>query len=148
VNIGGLDAGVDETVFVEKIERGEDGGQHATGFVRREGATRQKLAEIFVGTFGDDVEAGRAVNSAAAKMVDAKKSRMRKSSGGAPMIELKIAGGRIFGDEFYGCVGGRIAGARRFVGGEENRGVLRDAEKFAEREAAVRELAQKMLCCC
>jgi hypothetical protein len=31
---------------------------------------------------------------------------------------------------------------------EEDGGILRDAEKFAEREAAVRELAEKMLRCC
>jgi hypothetical protein len=98
VNIGRLYAGVDETTFVEKIECGKDGGEHAAGFVGREGAAREKLAEIFVGAFGDDVEAGRAVDGAAAEMADAKKSGMGKSSGCAPVFELQVGGGRVFGN--------------------------------------------------
>ena len=58
----------------------------ATGFVGRERATREKLAEVFVGAFGDDVEARRAVDGAAAKMMDAKKSGMRKGGGCAPVF--------------------------------------------------------------
>ena len=98
VDVGRLDAGVDETVFVKKIQRGEDGGEHAAGFLRRECAAREKLAEIFVGAIGDDVEARRAVDGAAAEMMDAKKSGMRKSSSGAPVVELEIGSGRVFGN--------------------------------------------------
>jgi hypothetical protein len=98
VNVGRLDACVDETAFVEKIERGEDGGEHAAGFVRRESATREKLAEIFVGAFGDDVQALGTVYGAAAEMVDAKKSGMRESSGDAPVFELQVGGGGVFGN--------------------------------------------------
>src|SRR5205085_5342903 len=76
-----------------------------------------------------------------------KQSRMRKSSGGAPALELQIGSGGVFGDEFDGGVGRGIAGLSGFYSREEHGGILRDAEKFAEREAAVRELAQKMLCC-
>ena len=138
---------MDETAFVKKIQRGEDRCEHTAGFVRRERAAREKLTEIFVGAIGDDVEARRAVDGAASEMMDAKKSGMRKSSGGAPVTELEIGSGRIFGNQFYGDVGSRVAGLHGFRGKEDCR-ILRDTEKLAERETAVRELAQEMLRCC
>ena len=148
VNVGRLQSTVDETVFMKKIERGKNRGEHAAGFVRRERAARKKLAEIFVGELGDDVEAGSAVQRAAAEMENAKKSGVRKSCGGAPVFELQVGGGGIFGNEFEGNVGSGIAGVSGLVRAEEDGGIFGDAEKFAERETAVRELTQKMLRCC
>jgi len=98
VNVGRLYAGVDETVFVKKIQRGEDRSEHTAGFVRCERAAREKLAKIFVSAIGDDVEAGRAVNGAAAEMMDAKKPGMREGSGCAPVVELEIGSGRVLGN--------------------------------------------------
>jgi len=89
---------MDEAAFVKKIERGQDGREHTAGFIRCERAAREKLAEIFVGAIGDDVQAMGTVNGAAAEMVDAKKSRMRESGSSAPVIELEIGSGRIFGN--------------------------------------------------
>ena len=63
------------------------------------------------------------------------------------MFELRFRGGRFFGDEFDGGVGSGIARMVRAAVGEEDRGIGRDAEKFAERKAAVCELAEKMLSC-
>ena len=99
------------------------------------------MAEIFVGEFGDDVQARCAVNRAAAKMKNAQKSRMRESGSGAPTVELNVGVGRIFRDELDRGVGCGIAGPRGFAGSEKYGGVRRDAEKFAEREAAVCKLA-------
>jgi len=141
VNIRWLESGVDEAVSVQKIERRQNRGEHAAGFLSCERAARKELAEVFVGEFGDDVEAGRAVNRAAAKMKNLKQSRMRESGGGAPAIELNVGFRRILRDELDGGVGWRIAGTRRFGGGQKYGGVLSDAEKPAERETAVRELA-------
>jgi hypothetical protein len=124
VNVGRLQSTVDETVFMKKIERGKNSGEHAAGLVRRERAARKKLAEIFVGEFGDDVEAGSAVQRAAAEMENAKKSGVRKSRGGAPVFELKLGGGGIFGNEFERDVGSGIAGLGRFVRGEEDSGIF------------------------
>ena len=73
---------------------------------------------------------------------------MRKSGGGAPASELSVGGGGIFGDEFDGGVGSGVARTIGATVGEKDRGIRRDAEKFAEREAAVRELADEMLRCC
>jgi len=74
-------------------------------------------------------------------MKNAQKSRMRESGSGAPAFELKVGIGRTFGDELDRGVGRGIAGPRGFDGSQEYGRVRRDAEKFAEREAAVRELA-------
>ena len=98
VNVGRLQSTVDETVFMKKIERGKNRGKHAAGFVRSERAARKKLAEIFVGEFHNDVKAGSTVQRAAAEMENAKKSGMRKSRGSAPMFELQLGGGGIFGN--------------------------------------------------
>ena len=115
---------MDETVFMKKIERGKNRGEHAAGFVRRERAARKKLAEIFVGELGDDVEAGSAVQRAAAEMENAKKSGVRKSCGGAPVFELQVGGGGIFGNEFERDVGRGIAGVSRLVRAEEDGGIF------------------------
>jgi hypothetical protein len=80
-------------------------------------------------------------------MQDTEKSGMRKSSRRAPAVELHFGVGGIFGDEFDGGVGIRIAGAIGRNRGEEHGGVGGDAEKFAEPKAAVRKLAEKMLRC-
>ena len=136
---------MDETVFMQKIQRGKNRGQHSSGFVRRERAARKKLAQIFVGAFGNDVKAGSAVNYAAAKIKNAQESRMRESGGSAPVLELRVGARRIFGNEFDRGVNGSITGVRRFDRSEKYRRIWRDAEKFAERETAVRELAKKML---
>ena len=74
---------------------------------------------------------------------------MRERSSGAPARQLKFGSGGVFGDEFDGGVRSGIAGMFGASVGEKYSGVLRDAEKSAEREAAVRQLAQKMLsrCC-
>ena len=70
---------------------------------------------------------------------------MRESSGSAPVLQLSVGAGRIFGNEFDRGVNGSITGVRRFDRSEKYRRIWRDAEKFAERETAVRELAKKML---
>ena len=74
-------------------------------------------------------------------MKNAQKSRMLESSSGAPAFELNVGVGSIFGDELDRGVGCGIAGPRGFDGSQEYGRVRRNAEKFAEREAAVRELA-------
>jgi hypothetical protein len=140
VNVGRLESGVDHAIFMKEIERGKNCSEHAAGFVGRERAAGKKLAKIFVGEFGDDVEARRAVNDAAAEMKNAEQAGMRESRGGTPVVELKIGGCGIRGDEFDGGVEVRIAWSRRGGGGEEHGGIGRDAEKFAERETAVRDL--------
>lgn len=57
VNVGRPEPGVNESIFMQKIERGKNCGEHAASFVRCERAARKKLAEVFVGEFGDDVQA-------------------------------------------------------------------------------------------
>jgi hypothetical protein len=118
---------MNETFFVEKIERGKDSGERAAGFVGSKRTVGKKLAEVFVGEFGDDVQAGGAVDHAAAGMQDAEKPWMRKSGGGAPARELSVGGGDIFGDELDGGVGRGVA--RMFGAGvsEKDRGIRRDA---------------------
>ena len=114
MNVGGLEASVNQPVFVEEIERGKNWSEHAASFIWSEGALREKLAEVFVGKFGDDVEAGGTVNDAATGIEDAEKSGMRKRCCSVPAFELDVGIGRILGDEFDGGVGRRFGVARRF----------------------------------
>ena len=146
VNVGRFYAGMDETFFVKIIERGENWSEHAAGFIGTKRAVREKLAEVFVGAFSDDVQARRAVDDAAAVVQNFEQAGMRECGGAAPAFQLDVGIGGIFWDEFDGGVRSGL-GVARFERGEENRGVGRDAEKFAERETAVRELTEKMLSC-
>ena len=57
VNVGRLEPGVNESIFMQKIEHGKNCGEHAASFVWRERAARKKLAEVFVGELGNEVEA-------------------------------------------------------------------------------------------
>ena len=146
VNVGRFYAGMDETFFVKIIERGENRGEHAASFIGTKRALREKLAEVLVGAFSDDVQARRAINDAAAVVQNFEQAGMRECSGAAPAFQLDVGIGGIFRDEFDGGVRSGL-GVARFERGEENRGVGRDAEKFAERETAVRELTKKTLSC-
>lgn len=74
-------------------------------------------------------------------MKNAQKSRMRESSSGAPAFELKVGVRWILGDELDRGVACGIAGTRGFDGSQKYGRVRRDAEKFAEHEAAIGELA-------
>jgi len=51
---------------VKIIERGENRGEHAASFIGTKRALWEKLAEVLVGAFSDDVQARRAINDAAA----------------------------------------------------------------------------------
>jgi len=117
VNVGRLESGVDKSVFVEKIERGENWSERAASLVRGERARREKLAEVFVREFSDDVKAGRAVDVATAAMENAEKAGMRKGGGGAPMGELRVGVRSVFQDELDGGVGRRIT---RTLGSERS----------------------------
>ena len=57
VNVGRLEPGVNKSIFMQKSERGKNCGEHAPSFVCSERTARKKLAEVFVGELGDEVEA-------------------------------------------------------------------------------------------
>src|SRR4029453_13346341 len=103
---------------MKKIKRRQDRREHAPGFVGCERATRKKLAEVFVGKFGDGVGARRTANHPGAKMKNPEQAGMREGRCGAPTFALKIGVERIFGNEFDGRIRGSVAGAPSIDGGE------------------------------
>ena len=147
MNVGRFQAGVYQAGFVEKIEGGENGTEHTAGFVGRQRALRKELAEILVRKFGNDVETRRAADNATSGMKNFQNAGMRQYGDGTPASETIVGSGGIFGDEFDGGVGSGVARTSGSDGSQEDGGIGRDAEKFAEGEAAVRELSEKMLRC-